>query len=295
MRRLRSHIFLVAIYLLVTNPGYSQGTPAVLHCSFNGHLDVHSRSERSSPVIAKIKCGDRLFVIEQRFLYPYVRTEGGKDGFILSPNHGEWSIDPAAGPPKDSAATPVATSATFVAPGQTPDSIESSAQPGTTVGTKVGTTVGTTAAIALAAPAGSAVGTTASGTAVGTVAGASTRTGEQLSIGPNRVAKSEESAGTKTVSEPLSVAASDSTASSERPGTAESAGPTSGQPAVLTNSDIVYLVKAHLSAELITALIQSSRPNFETTPAALADLKAANVPDAIVLAMRQMSGSKFPQ
>jgi hypothetical protein len=81
----------------------------VLHCSFNGHLDVYSRSERSSPVVAKIKCGDRLFVIEQRFLYPYVRTEGGKDGFILSPNHGQWSIDLEAGPPKDSVATAAET------------------------------------------------------------------------------------------------------------------------------------------------------------------------------------------
>jgi hypothetical protein len=105
-------ILLVVTYLLANNPVYSQGTPAVLHCSRNGHLDVYSRSERSSPVIAKVKCGDRLFVIEQRFRYPYVRTEGGKDGFILSPNHGQWSIDPEPGPPKDSVATPPGTGRT---------------------------------------------------------------------------------------------------------------------------------------------------------------------------------------
>jgi hypothetical protein len=64
---------------------------------------------------------------------------------------------------------------------------------------------------------------------------------------------------------------------------------------VLTNSDILYLVKAHLSVELITALIESSRPNFETTPAALADLKAANVPEPVILAMLQTARSKFPQ
>ena len=60
MRRMQTGIFLVVTYLLANNPVYSQGTPAVLHCSFNGHLDVYSRSERSSPVIAKVKhsvCG----------------------------------------------------------------------------------------------------------------------------------------------------------------------------------------------------------------------------------------------
>jgi recombinational DNA repair protein (RecF pathway) len=64
---------------------------------------------------------------------------------------------------------------------------------------------------------------------------------------------------------------------------------------VLTNSDIVYLVKAHLSAELITALIQSSQPNFETTAAALTDLKAANVPDTVISVMVQASRSQFSQ
>src|SRR5262252_508971 len=101
MRRMQTSIFLVVTYLLGTGLLYSQGAPAVLHCSFNGHLDVYSRSDRSSPVIAKVKCGDRLFVIEGRFRYPYIRTEGGKDGFILSPNRGQWSIDPEAGTPRD--------------------------------------------------------------------------------------------------------------------------------------------------------------------------------------------------
>ena len=136
MRRMQTGILLVVTYLLANNPVYSQGTPAVLHCSRNGHLDVYSRSERSSPVIAKVKCGDRLFVIEGRFRYPYIRTEGGKVGFILSPNHRQWSIDPEARPPKDSVAIP---------------------------------------------------------------AGTTGRTGKQPLIGPNSAAKSEESAGTRTV------------------------------------------------------------------------------------------------
>jgi hypothetical protein len=106
---MQTGIFLVVTYLLANNPVYSQGTPAVLHCSFNSPLNVYSRSEPSSPVIARVKCGDRLFVIEQRFRYPYIRTEDGKNGFILSPNRGQWSIDPEAGPASDSVATPAGT------------------------------------------------------------------------------------------------------------------------------------------------------------------------------------------
>src|SRR5215471_20524286 len=129
MRRIQTSIFLVVTYLLGTNLLYSQGTPAVLHCSLNGHLDVYSRSERSSPVIAKVKCGDRLFLIEQRFRYPYVRTEDGKDGFILSPNRGQWSIDPEGGPPGDSVANPAGTTRQTRKPLIGPKSTAKSEQP----------------------------------------------------------------------------------------------------------------------------------------------------------------------
>lgn len=53
----------------------------------------------------------------------------------------------------------------------------------------------------------------------------------------------------------------------------------------LTNKDILVMVKAGLTSDVILAKIRSSATNFDTTPAALAELKAASVPDAIILAM----------
>lgn len=53
----------------------------------------------------------------------------------------------------------------------------------------------------------------------------------------------------------------------------------------LTNKDVLDMVKASLTSDVIVAKIKSSATNFDTTPAALAELKAANVPDAVILAM----------
>jgi len=53
----------------------------------------------------------------------------------------------------------------------------------------------------------------------------------------------------------------------------------------LTNKDILDMVNAGLTADVIVAKIKSSATSFDTSPTALADLKAANVPDAVILAM----------
>lgn len=53
----------------------------------------------------------------------------------------------------------------------------------------------------------------------------------------------------------------------------------------LTNKDVLDLMKAGLTADIIVAKIKSSETNFDTSPTALAELKAANVPDAVILAM----------
>ncbi len=53
----------------------------------------------------------------------------------------------------------------------------------------------------------------------------------------------------------------------------------------LTNKDVSDMVKAGLTSEVIIAKIKSSATSFDTSPAALAELKAANVPDAVILAM----------
>jgi hypothetical protein len=53
----------------------------------------------------------------------------------------------------------------------------------------------------------------------------------------------------------------------------------------LTNKDVVEMLKAGLTADVVVAKIKSSETNFDTSPAALAELKTANVPDDVILAM----------
>lgn len=53
----------------------------------------------------------------------------------------------------------------------------------------------------------------------------------------------------------------------------------------LTNEDVIGLVKAGMSVEIITATIESSATQFDVSPTALQDLKAAGVSDPIILAM----------
>ena len=59
----------------------------------------------------------------------------------------------------------------------------------------------------------------------------------------------------------------------------------------LNNRDVIDLVKAGLSSEVILAKIKSSSSNFDTSPAALKELKSANVPDTVILAIVQAIGS----
>jgi hypothetical protein len=53
----------------------------------------------------------------------------------------------------------------------------------------------------------------------------------------------------------------------------------------LTNADVVAMVAANLSAAIITAKIAASDCAFDTSPEGLRQLKAANIPDAIVVEM----------
>ena len=57
--------------------------------------------------------------------------------------------------------------------------------------------------------------------------------------------------------------------------------------ASLTNRDIIGLVKAGIGAEIIVAKIKNSSCSFDTSPAALKELKVAGVPDSVVLVMVQ--------
>ena len=57
--------------------------------------------------------------------------------------------------------------------------------------------------------------------------------------------------------------------------------------APLSNDDVVGMVKAGLSADIVIAKIKASATNFDTSPAALQVLKSASIPDAITLVMAQ--------
>jgi len=53
----------------------------------------------------------------------------------------------------------------------------------------------------------------------------------------------------------------------------------------LTNKDVLEMIKSGLTAEVVVAKIKSSATSFDTSPTALTELKTANVPDAVILAM----------
>jgi hypothetical protein len=55
--------------------------------------------------------------------------------------------------------------------------------------------------------------------------------------------------------------------------------------AVLTNQDIMNMIKAKLTTEIIIAKIRASPCNFDTSPAELQRLKSEGVPDEIIVAM----------
>ncbi len=62
----------------------------------------------------------------------------------------------------------------------------------------------------------------------------------------------------------------------------------------LTNKDVTDMVKSGLTTEVIIAKIKSSPSKFDTTPPALAELKTAGVPDAVILAMVQRTPGAAP-
>jgi hypothetical protein len=55
----------------------------------------------------------------------------------------------------------------------------------------------------------------------------------------------------------------------------------------LTSGDVVGMVRAGLSADIIVAKVKATTCSFDTTPAALKIVKDAGVPDSVILAMVQ--------
>jgi hypothetical protein len=64
---------------------------------------------------------------------------------------------------------------------------------------------------------------------------------------------------------------------------------TAADHATLSNTDIVEMVKAGLSKEVVLAKIRACGCQFDTSTAALSQLKVAGVPDSIVVAMIEVS------
>ncbi len=108
---MRKEVFLLLLLLGLATEGRSQGKPAVLRCSFRGGIDLHASRDPGSPVLAKVMCGDAVLLVDQRFGSPHLRTEDGKDGFVLSMNLGQWSIEPEAATAANSNVTPQPTTA----------------------------------------------------------------------------------------------------------------------------------------------------------------------------------------
>ena len=57
---------------------------------------------------------------------------------------------------------------------------------------------------------------------------------------------------------------------------------------VLTNKDVLDMLKLGLGSEIIIAKIKSSACNFDTSPSALEGLKTAGATDSVILAMVQV-------
>jgi hypothetical protein len=60
----------------------------------------------------------------------------------------------------------------------------------------------------------------------------------------------------------------------------------------LANKDILFMLKAGLTPEVVIAKIKLSDCNFDTSPSALKDLKGAGVSDTVILAMVQAPAYK---
>jgi TonB family protein len=62
----------------------------------------------------------------------------------------------------------------------------------------------------------------------------------------------------------------------------------------LTNKDVLEMLRAGLSQEVVIAKIKSSACSLDTSPAVLKELKAANVPEEVILAMVQAPAVASP-
>src|SRR5262249_21324166 len=102
----------------------SRGLPGVLRCTFSGTLTLHATIQPGSPVVAGIPCGDPVFLIDPSLASTHVRTQDGKEGFILGLNLGQWFVQtesperPAAGVVPSALPSPTTTHPSVQAPSE---------------------------------------------------------------------------------------------------------------------------------------------------------------------------------
>jgi hypothetical protein len=63
---------------------------------------------------------------------------------------------------------------------------------------------------------------------------------------------------------------------------------------ILTNDDVLELLDAGLSSDLIVTMIETSRSDFDTDLTTILELKKADVPDAVLQAMVKSAGAPKP-
>lgn len=78
------------------------------------------------------------------------------------------------------------------------------------------------------------------------------------------------------------------------PQTRPESNPATLDTAVLANKDVIEMLKIGLSPEIVIAKIRVSKTGFDTSSNALQELKAANVPDSVILAMLDPAAVSTP-
>ncbi len=63
---------------------------------------------------------------------------------------------------------------------------------------------------------------------------------------------------------------------------------------ILTNEDVLELIEAGLSSDLIVTIIETSRSEFDTDLTTILELKKAEVPDTILQAMVKAAAAPKP-
>ena len=88
---------LMVVLFSITLIAYGQGTPGVLRCS-RGTFDIHASRDPGSAIVARIQCGTAVLLIDEQFGSYHLRLEDGTDGYIITRNFGQFTIQPEGEP-----------------------------------------------------------------------------------------------------------------------------------------------------------------------------------------------------